>query len=606
MLQVLQKKAQGWVAWMVLGAIALTFVLVGTEPFWGNHNQQILVKVNGSAITEEALEAAYQQFRAQGGKQALSSDFKKALLQMLIEQKVIAQATVALQLLPTPLQVSRWIKQHFGEEQSQELLASQQSPALRALLRETFALKQLEQSIVLTALPLESVASELFALFGEKRGFQYMMFPSDLFEKQVTIAPEEVKAYYQAHLFDFMTKEKVALEYILLNMSALAEQQKPSESALEHYYQTHPDLFTEPASVRVAHLLIHLPKKPDPVLVKQAQQQIEDLQKALDEGASFEALVKQYSQDKGTASTGGDLGWLVRGETFPDFEEVAFALEHKDQISQIVQTRFGLHLIKLLDRKEATLKPMEAVKADLYEKVKRQQAEEQFEEMGERLATLVYEEPESLLPAANALGLEVKKTGLFSRETPPEGLQQPSILNAAFRSAEEISKQNSEVMTLDANNKIVIRVAEYVPKTQQTLPEVAERIEKHLKHEKATLLAKAKAETHKAADIEANWYTVSPRTRDDSSGGIPSALVKAAFVLENTHDRVAVPVPQGWAVLRLTEREPADFASFAQKNAHEKEAFLRQLSKEMGEVEFHSYIKGLIAQAKIAYVSAPQ
>jgi peptidyl-prolyl cis-trans isomerase D len=626
MLQNLRDKAQGWIAWIIIGLIAITFVLFGTESmFGGNGDSQVLAKVQGVKITERDLEGAYRRFLRQPGNesiQQLDSDvIKGEILQSLIDETIMRRAAhemglrvgeqrvlLTLQSVPFFLQDNQ-----FSQEAYHRYLmhAEYSDSGFRSFLRDLIIKQQLQQGVMQTSFSLDNDVSTLIKYILQKRDIRFISIAKEPFEKDITLKPEEIKQYYEKHLQDFLTDEQVSLEYVVLSLQELMNKYNPQESELHTYYKENATLFNEPERVHVEHILIAVPRNADEQTIKAANEKIKDIQKKLSSGESFESLAKQYSDDKVTGVKGGDLDWFSRGENIPAFEQAAFALD-KNQISPIVKTEFGFHLIKLLDKQKEKEKSFEIVKDEIQTKMKHEWAQEQLATLGDQLNDLSFDHPDSLQPAAEKLGLTLQKTDLFTKSQGPKEplLQNPIVMTAAFSANVKDNKNNSDMLKLDNENYLVLRVSKVIPSKQKPLEEVQSDIIKIMKSEKGQQLALAKAsELYTAILKEKNdpaklktqytWQEQNDLTR--SSTTVNTEIIEKAFSLPVTQSKegefALVNMENGdYAVLWLTKVVDGDYSKLSKD---EQDNFKAQLTKHYGELEFALYATDLVKKAKV-------
>lgn len=629
MMQVLRDKAQGWIAWTILGLVAVTFVLFGTGSYFdkGHASTQTIATVNGLKITNGELESVYQRFMMQNGSQLHNVDateVKKELLESLIQQKTLLEATHHLGMTVSPQRVYSTlgtlpflqVDNQFSEESYIQFLSKNHftDTEFRTLLQDALLREQLQQSIIPTSFVLPNDIDDLAKYMYQKRDFRFVTIAKSPFEEAVKVGEDDVKKYYEAHLKDFMTEEALSLEYVHLSLADLANQVQASDKEIEQYYQENGAQFSEPPSVHVAHILISVPKKASDQEIKEANDKVAKLQKRLKAGDSFETLAKEYSDDKETSASGGDLSWLVPGEMFPDFEKAAFALEKKGQISEPFKTQYGYHVIKLIDRKDEKLKPFKDVKADVIAQYKRQQAEEQFVNMADELSTIAYDNPDSLQKAEDKLKLPVHKTELFTKSQGAKEplIQNPQVFTATWSASVKDNKNNSDLIKLDEENYVVVRVDKHIPAKQKTLEETQDKIKEIVKEQKVAEKVKEKTETllaslQKAEEKEIpgllgdlSWeekHDVQRNVKDQNETLVAQTAFSMARPDDKSRQLKAVTLPNGdRAIVWLTAIKDGNPSELS---ASDKENYQVQLTKHMGELEFALYATYLYKEAKV-------
>jgi peptidyl-prolyl cis-trans isomerase D len=290
------------------------------------------------------------------------------------------------------------------------------------------------------------------------------------------IGDEDVAAHYEENKHRYARAERVTVEYLELSRSDIASGMVVDDSELRRVYETREANFVTPEQRQVSHILVSLSIDAGEEATREAEEKLLELGRQIDTGASFEELAKQNSDDPGTARNGGALGFIGKGVMDPEFESAAFALG-KDEVSQPVRTRFGLHLIKVTDIRTSSTRSFEDVVDQLRAEYQIEQADQEFSEQIEQLATLVFEHPESLEVAAETLGLETKSSEPFTRAGGGSGLAaNPKVVEVAFSLDVLQDGNNSEVIELSDGVVVALRVKDHEPRTSLSLGEVKDRI----------------------------------------------------------------------------------------------------------------------------------
>ncbi|MGE3317727.1 MAG: SurA N-terminal domain-containing protein [Candidatus Berkiella sp.] len=630
MMQVLRDKAQGWIAWVIVGLVGITFVLFGAGSLFDrDHRNQVVATVNGNKITGSELDNVYQRFMQQNGSQLQnvdSNDVKKELLDSLIQQKTILQATEHLGMTVSQQRVFSTlgslpflqVDNQFSEDSYLQFLNKNHFTDIqfRTLLRDALLREQLQQSIIPTSFVLSNDLQDLAKYMLQKRDFRFVVINKEPFEKAAKVTDEDIKQYYEKHLKDFMTEEALSLEYVHLSLPELIKSVQATDQEVQQFYQENSGSFSEPPSVHVAHILINVPRNADAKALNEAQAKLATVQKRLKEGASFEDLAKEFSDDKESAAQGGDLSWLNPGEMFPEFERVAFSLDKANPISEPLRSQYGFHIIKLLDRKNEKVKPFNEVKAQAALQYKRQQAEEQFVNMADELGTIAYDNPDSLQKAHDKLKLSIHKTATFTKAQGSKDplMQNPQVFTAIWSTQVKDNKNNSDLIKLDDENYVVVRVDEYLPSKQKSLEDsqakikdilIAKMAEEKVKEKANTVLAELeKADPNKIAQVmsdhDLRWEERQNIERNTKEP-IDPMVIQEVFTLPRPNDKEprikSVPLANGdYAIVWLTEVRDGEPSSLS---VTDKEAYQAQLSKHMGELEFAMYASYLYKEAKI-------
>ncbi|MBS0287525.1 MAG: SurA N-terminal domain-containing protein [Proteobacteria bacterium] len=625
MLQSLRDKAQGWIAWIIIGMIAITFILFGTENFFKSGRDNTVADVQGTPISVQELDMAYKRYLNQAGNESVAkldpTFVKKEILQSMIDETImmsdakkigltISQQRIGLMLNSIPF----FIKDgHFSEDAYARFLMNTgyTDKSFQSYIKTALIKQQLEQGLMQTSFSLPSDLDTLVKYILQKRDFRFLTIDRAALEKDIVLKDDEIKAYYEKHLNDFKTEEQVAVEYVVLSLQKLMDEYQPTEEEIQAYYHENAALFNDPERVQVAHILISVPKNADEKTFKAANERILDIQNRLKKGESFESLAKSLSDDKTSAVNGGKLEWISKGEMIPEFEKSAFALANKGDVSEPVHTEFGLHLIKLLDKQKAKSKSFDTVKDDIVAKMKHESAQEKFATLADNMNDLAFDHADSLQPIVDKLGIKIEKSDYFTKTAGPKEkiLQNALVTTAAFNPNVKDDKNNSDLIKLDPENYLVLRVSNVIASKQKPLEEVKSEIVKTLLFDKSTLEAKTKATSLldkitknnmplDKVQSEFSWSTATDVSR--SSSKAQPDLVEAAFGMAYPTDKGSFKLVQlengDYAIVWLTKVVDGDMSKLS---AQEKESFNDQLSKHFGELEFALYATELLKEAKV-------
>ncbi|MGH6611984.1 MAG: peptidyl-prolyl cis-trans isomerase, partial [Burkholderiaceae bacterium] len=385
----------------------------------------------------------------------------------------------------------------------------------------------------------------------------------------VHIRDKAITAYYKSNPQSFQSPERVRLAYIDLSESALAQSLDIDEKALRVAYRDQADLYTEPEQRRARHILIKSSGGGENA--DKARARASELAKRAQQGEDFAKLAKQYSEDTLSASSGGDLGVIARGDMNESFDDALFALE-EGATSDPVKTDLGYQVIQLTEIKPARSTPFAQARVQVERDYRRQKASEAFIERAEQLVTVSYEQSTSLQPAAEALGLEARESGWISREQGAGIARNQKIRNAAFQDEVLNGGRNSDMIELSPGRAVVVRVIEHQPAKTLPLDEVRDEIEQTLaaraaRRQAAQAGKQALAALRNGGDITAiarqrDRALQSPAaiTRADSS--MPQPLVAKVFTLDKPSPGSpsfgGVALAESFAVIALNEVEAGD------------------------------------------------
>ena len=329
-----------------------------------------------------------------------------------------------------------------------------------------------------------------FRAKNEKIKVDYALIkPEDLAAK-INPTDAEIKAEYEKNKSRYQVPEKRVVRYALLDTSQLRRNVQISDDQLKAQYQANIQQYQVPNRVHVEHILFMTVGKTD-AEVDEIKKTAEDVLKQAKKGANFEDLAKKYSEDPGTKEKGGDLGWIVQGQTVPEFEKTAFGLE-KGQISDLVKTQYGFHIIKVLDKETAHTKPFDEVKESLRAPMALQQADQQASDEADQLAKAIRQ--------SNKVSLDdlAKQFHLTVSETRPVSAADPLLeLGNSKEVKDDMFRLRPNELSLPVRTDrgyVVLSVKDIHPAHQGTLEEVREQVVNDLKHEEAAKLAKTKAD----------------------------------------------------------------------------------------------------------------
>lgn len=500
MLQQMRDNAQSWVAKVIVGVIVLIFALTGWESISRfSSNEQTAAEVNGTAITRIELEQAVALQRRQLVEQLqqLNDNFdpnliddallRKSVLDGLIERAVlvegarefdlrISEAMIDQLMLATPdFQVDgQFDANRFDIVIRNMGLGSRL--AFRDLVRQELLLAQLRNGFEATAFATPGERLQLARLEEQTRDFAAIELPVQ--RDEISVTDDEIETYYTANAEQFMTEEQVVLEALTLSRDDFFDQVQVDELALQSLYEREIGNLSEQR--RASHILIEVS---DEVSEEQAQEQAEAIAERLAQGEEFAQLAEDVSDDLGTAGAGGDLGYAVRGSFDPAFDEALFALE-AGGVSEPVQTSFGYHLIKLTDVTAPELPSLESMRESLVQDLKTEQVERQYVEASRELANLAYESPDLVEPA-RALGLEIETIGPIGRQGGDGLTANTRVMTAVFEEDVLQDGLNSQLLELDADTSVVVRVKQHTRAQQRPLAEVSLDIADTLRFQKA-------------------------------------------------------------------------------------------------------------------------
>ncbi len=573
MLQIIRDRAQGVFAWIIVGLISIPFALWGINSYFGGGGDDSVAEVDGVKISPRQVQSAYQQQRDRlqqmfGGKipENLFSEevMKSQILDQLIEKEVLIKAAVDNGMRVGDRQLASLItgieafhnNGKFDSAQYERVLAQQgMSPKLfENRVRRDLIAAQISDAVVKSEFTLDSEIDAQLRLQQQQRDMGYMVLPVSKYLDGIELTADEVRGYYDANSARYMQPEQVKIDYLELKSDDIAATIDVSEEQLRQRYEVQKLNFRTAEERKARHILISAASSASEQEVSEAKAKSESLLQRINSGEDFAELAKAESQDPGSAKNGGDLGFFGLGVMDKAFEEATFALQ-KGEVSGVVRSAFGFHIIKLEDVKGGETKPYEEVAAELKREMQHDLAAEIFFNKAEQLASLTYEQPDTLAIAAEQLQLTIKSSEFFARTGGAGIAADPKITSAAFNEDVLVRGNNSETIELADTHLVVLRINEHKPEALRPFDEVRAAIETTLKREKATartlevakgLYAKMQAGEKPeslAATQEIEWRQQSALRRDNSE--VDRSIVQATF-------RMAHPAEGAFSSEQLT------------------------------------------------------
>ena len=505
MLQVIRDRASGWIAYIIVILISIPFALWGIQEYLGGNDPLLAAEVNGNEIPLRAFNREYHQQRQylqsiMGGQlppQYSEPALKHSVINRMVRNELLRQEVEASGyhvgnkvLLKEISAIPAFSKDgKFDSVRYERLLQSQgRSKAefeqgLRQQIRVAHFVDGLRQSAFL---PNQSLA-DYRRLKNQERSLSYFVLTADSDKAAQGITQEEIENYYQTNQKSFRTPARVKLAYVELKEQALNEDMVVDENTLRDVYQDLADRYVNPEQRRARQIFLKFPNAEDPVdekLVNETRAKAEELTAKLRQGEDFAALAKVHSQDSLSATAGGDLGFMAKGDMDAQFEETLFSLEI-DSISDPVKTKQGFHIIQLMEITPAEQKSFEEVRDQVELEYKQRAAESRFVEMTEQLLTVSYEQPDSLEPVSDSLGLAVKETDWITAQGGDGIGAFNEVRSAAF--SEEVLRQgkNSDLVELADGTVLVLRTLAHDAAKTKPLSEVKDEIKNLLAANKA-------------------------------------------------------------------------------------------------------------------------
>jgi peptidyl-prolyl cis-trans isomerase D len=502
MLLAIRDKTQGIIATIILGLVIIPFALWGTYSYFEGGSDINVAEVDGIEISQQTYRITFDRLLASNINPAIlqSPEFKRQVLDGLIDQTLLVRNGIERGYRIGDAELARFIRetpQFQRQGQFDPLLyeaalrregTSEQSFEQR--LRALQIAGQIQTGLTQSAILLPADREALIRLWSEQREFDYVVVGRARFISGVRVTEDAIKEYYDSHPAEFKTPEQVRVEYLELSLVDLASDFEPSEAVLRQAYEEEQGRFLTPEQRRVSHILFEVPTDAKQEDLDRVLQKARDIEKQLRGGADFAALAKEHSADSGTAANGGDLGFVTQGALPRELEQAVAKLK-VGEITAPVKTSYGYHIVKLTEYTAATGKSFEQASDELKQLVRRRRAEEAFYQKVEELSNLVYEHPDSLAPAAEALDLKPQQSDWFSREGGEGIAANPKVVEAAFSLDVLHESRNSEAIELGADKLVALRVIGHRDAARKPLDDVRAQIRTLLQKRQATAEANA-------------------------------------------------------------------------------------------------------------------
>lgn len=603
-----------------------SFAFFGLEGYTSfREGDNAIAKVAGQTITQQEFDNA-QREQMERLRQMFGGQFDPKLLdtpeaRQNILDGLIAQRVIAAEAAKNNLSVSDQALQQnilaipgltgadgkFDVERYKSLLAAQgMTPAMyEARLRQDLSLQQVSGGVEGTAFAPKTVANRLSDLNDQQREVQEILFKASDFASQVKVTEEMLKAYYEKNAKQFEVPEQVKAEYVVLNDDVVASQITVSDADIKSYYDQNASRYTEEEQRRASHILIKADKSASAADKAAAKEKAEKLLEQVRKNpADFAKFAKENSQDPGSAERGGDLDFFGKGMMVKPFEDAAFKLK-QGEISDVVESDFGYHIIQLTAVKPATAKTLDEVKGQIAADIKKQLAAKKFAELAEQFNNTVYEQAESLKPVAEKLNLKIETVSGLTRTPNPATAPTAPYNNAKFLAAlfsdESIkNKRNTEAIEVAPNTLIAGHVIEYKPVARRPFEEVQATVRERVVQEEAAALAKkageAKLAKLKSGD-DASGFGETKMVSRTKTQGITPAAVPAVMKADTSKLPAFVGVDlgaQGYGVYRITKVSQPATTDTARRQGEQQ-----QIANALAQQEALAYLEALKKKSEI-------
>ena len=608
----------------IIALIVLSFVFAGVSSYVSSSGSSAAAEVNGEPISQQDVERAYQAQRARleaqfgEGISALFSDenylrdFRMNVLDRLIADTLIEQKAKELGMRVSDKQIRDAItampefqtEGSFDNERYLMLLRQNgfQPSDFRDYMRQQMTREQLSRAVQASDFSLPEEVSLAHRLQGQTRNADYLIVDSAPFAASVELSDEEVQAFYDENISRFDTQEKVNLAYVTLAVEDLKADVSVSEEEIEQEYQDNIALYKTTEERRVSHILIEFGDDKDA-----AKEKAESLLAEVEQGADFAELAEANSADTFSAENGGDLDFITAGMMDPSFDEAAFAISNVGETSEVIETEFGYHIIKLTDMKPVETTPLAEVRDEIEAQLLTDKATDEFFALQSEMANLAFEVPDTLEDVAGAVNGKIKETGLVTASAVPAALNVPAVTSKMFDPDFIAEGLNSDVIELSNDKVVVIRVVGHEPQRTQALDEVRTQILAQLRARKAQEAAAEWADNVveqvqagespelTIGDVTLEWQSKEAIARNSTE--LPRNLVDTVFTLsteEGNNLEVAKLGSGDVGVVRLTAVNMPEALG-----EEELDSLKQQLMTNYSQANYQSFVDSLRSAADV-------
>jgi peptidyl-prolyl cis-trans isomerase D len=612
-----------WLMFFLLVLVFPSFVFFGIQGYNSFISQEgSLATVGGTPITQAEFDAA-QRDRIERMKQQFGAEFdpkmfdsqegRAAILDGLVIDRALAREVDKSNIVVGDAQLAQVLAGvpafqedgKFSIERFRQYVAAQglSQTAFEERVRQDLRKQLLVSAVLDSAIVPKQVSDRLDQLLAETRELRVLPVRAEAYLGKAKVTDEQIAAFYDKNTKAFETPENVKVEYVVLSADALAGGSAVTEADVKAAYEQNLGRYGTGEQRRASHILVTAEGSDKAGARKKADELLAAVQAKPDD---FARLARENSKDPGSAAQGGDLGFFGKGMMVKPFEEVVFTLK-PGETSGVVETDFGYHIIRVTEVKPAQAKPFAEVRAEIEKDLKTQQAQKRFAQAADQFTNLVYEQADSLQPAAYKFGLKVLTVEELTRAGVPSAPEKvalftPRVVEALFTDDALKNKRNTQAIEVAPNTLVAARVVEYRPAAVQPLDKVKDLIRQTLERQEAGVMARQAGEA-KLAELrkqpnDAGFSPVLTVSRR-APQGIPPQLLNE--VLRTPADKLPAFVGAdingaGYLIANVLAAKPA-----AESTAAQREAERRSIARQQAAADEAAYAEGLRArhQAKV-------
>lgn len=627
MLQFFREKLSKIVIWIIAGAIILFFVLSAGSYLFNTSYNNTVVKVDGDNIDLNIINQHYQRELKKNYSKFTnvyvdSKKLKQSILNDLINQVAIIKGLQRQGFLVNDEQLVGFVEKDPKFQEEGKFVKQKYINFLNTVkisdkdyqnfARQYLLLDQFRSAILFTNFITSEDLNNFIYKWLQTRDFGYLIIPRSKFTKQsVNITKAEIDNYYNTNKSTLVFPERVKISYIDVNANKLNKQIEIDRTTLYNYYKQHPEYYTLPELVNVRHILVSFDSNEDDI---KSKEQADNILNKLKSGNNFQELAKKYSKDPGSAANGGDLGWLGKGEIDENFEAVAFALNKPGDLSEVFKSKFGYHIVQLIEKRSAKLSNFEEVKDKVTQHYKEEQILPKVNELHDKLLNASSSNYD-LEKLSKELNLNLDTSEYFARNEIVDGLDNNQILVSAAFNQQNLNT-NSEVIKLAEDHFVIFRVIDRQPAKEKTLDEayldiksilenryVTELMSKYAE-DFVTKLSNYKISPSNLAKIKGlKWVNLNKVTKN--SRNINSEILNFAFSFNKPNVVKVFNLTNGdCVVLQISQIQDADLNELKIKYPDFKSTMETQLLQSLSYIEQKLYEQDLYNNAKIKFIKS--
>ena len=499
MLITIREKASGVIGWTVAGVIILVFAVWGIGSYFEGVSEIIVATADKIEINQQTYQQAMSDRRRRlvqmmgrnvDAELFSSTAFKRQVVEELIDTTLQNETLHASGFRISDAQLAALIQNtavfhtdgQFDRDRYELLVqnAGMTIQGYESYQRQQGVVDQLVRGLGQSAIVSGNSIDKAWKLLDQRRIASYTTLEFDNFLDDIQVSEAAIEKEYQANLDRYFEPASIQVDYLKLSVEDLGAKLDVDEADILRMYEDNPDRYRQPGSRSVSHILLSVSPDAADAQIDQVRRSASEIVARARGGESFASLAEVNSDDKGSAKRGGELGVIRPGTMVKPFEDAVFAMV-EGEISEPVRTQYGFHVIRLDRITESTVQSLDQVRSEIEAEVRRLRAEEQFNELAEILGSTVFEQPDSLEPAADHLGVQVMRSEWFTQDAGTGIAEFQGVRDAAFGNEVLIDGLNSELIEIDQDNLVAVRKVDYRARRQLDLDEARPELEKRLR-----------------------------------------------------------------------------------------------------------------------------